>query len=112
MVGVGTNVTARKHMEEMLRQSAWELEEAHRRKDEFLAMLAHELRNPLAPICNALELLERCGTESAALDQVLTPRRDTMRLVWGKSLRRRVISPVRTLRGGEIPKPPRAEGCT
>jgi signal transduction histidine kinase/DNA-binding response OmpR family regulator len=32
-----------------------ELREADRRKDEFLAMLAHELRNPLAPICNALE---------------------------------------------------------
>ncbi|MBI3838430.1 MAG: PAS domain S-box protein [Planctomycetia bacterium] len=34
-----------------------ELREADRRKDEFLAMLAHELRNPLAPIRNALELL-------------------------------------------------------
>ncbi len=33
------------------------LREADRRKDEFLAMLAHELRNPLAPISNANELL-------------------------------------------------------
>ena len=33
------------------------LREAHRRKDEFLAMLAHELRNPLAPIRNALEIM-------------------------------------------------------
>jgi CheY-like chemotaxis protein len=33
------------------------LQEADRRKDEFLAMLAHELRNPLAPICNALQIL-------------------------------------------------------
>src|SRR5205085_8393944 len=32
-------------------------EEADRRKDEFLAMLAHELRNPLAPICNAVHLM-------------------------------------------------------
>jgi signal transduction histidine kinase/CheY-like chemotaxis protein len=31
--------------------------DADRRKDEFLAMLAHELRNPLAPICNALSIL-------------------------------------------------------
>jgi PAS domain S-box-containing protein len=35
------------------------LDEANRRKDEFLAMLAHELRNPLAPIGNASELLSR-----------------------------------------------------
>ena len=35
------------------------LDEANRRKDEFLAMLAHELRNPLAPIANASELLAR-----------------------------------------------------
>ncbi len=34
-----------------------ELREADRRKDEFLAMLAHELRNPLAPIRNALHLI-------------------------------------------------------
>lgn len=33
------------------------LEESDRRKDEFLAMLAHELRNPLAPMCNAVQLL-------------------------------------------------------
>jgi CheY-like chemotaxis protein len=40
------------------RQAALDaLKEADRRKDEFLAMLAHELRNPLAPIRNAVELL-------------------------------------------------------
>lgn len=38
-----------------------ELREADRRKDEFLATLAHELRNPLAPIRNALELTKRAG---------------------------------------------------
>ncbi len=36
-----------------------ELQEANRRKDQFLAMLSHELRNPLAPIRNALELIRR-----------------------------------------------------
>jgi len=36
-----------------------ELAESNQRKDEFLAMLAHELRNPLAPILNALHLLRR-----------------------------------------------------
>ena len=38
------------------------LEEAQRRTNEFLAMLAHELRNPLAPIANALRLLARTPT--------------------------------------------------
>ena len=37
---------------------------ANRRKDEFLAMLAHELRNPLAPLRNALEILKRRGAET------------------------------------------------
>jgi len=36
---------------------------ADRRKDDFLAILGHELRNPLAPIRNAIELLQRCGTD-------------------------------------------------
>jgi signal transduction histidine kinase len=39
---------------------------ANRRKDEFLAMLAHELRNPLAPMRNALEMLKRPGAETPA----------------------------------------------
>src|SRR5262249_34190847 len=43
-----------------------ELQEADRRKDEFLAMLAHELRNPLAPIRNALHILKSPGTEDSA----------------------------------------------
>ena len=38
-----------------------ELEEADRRKDEFLAMLSHELRSPLAPILHAVEILDRAG---------------------------------------------------
>lgn len=48
--GTNTDVTA-------LKQAEAELREADRRKDEFLAMLAHELRNPLAPIRNAAEIL-------------------------------------------------------
>jgi signal transduction histidine kinase len=42
-----------------LRDSEMELRETARRKDEFLAMLAHELRNPLAPIRNAVEILRQ-----------------------------------------------------
>jgi signal transduction histidine kinase/CheY-like chemotaxis protein len=47
-----------------------ELHEEHRRKDEFLAMLAHELRNPLAPLVTSLELLRR-GSERATLARPL-----------------------------------------
>ena len=42
-----------------------ELRLADQRKDEFLAMLAHELRNPLAPIRNALEILRMAGNDPA-----------------------------------------------
>jgi signal transduction histidine kinase len=44
-----------------LEVSEAQLREAHRRKDEFLATLAHELRNPLAPIRNAAQVLQRKG---------------------------------------------------
>jgi PAS domain S-box-containing protein len=53
-----TDITERKRAEDTLR-------EADRRKDEFLATLAHELRNPLAPVMNALTLLDRCDSDEA-----------------------------------------------
>lgn len=51
-------VDRRRRLEQQVAHYACELEEEHRRKDEFLAMLGHELRNPLAPIKTALTLLE------------------------------------------------------
>jgi len=51
-VGIAIDVTEAVEAEDALR-------EADRRKDEFLATLAHELRNPLAPISNAVHLLRR-----------------------------------------------------
>ncbi|MEO8655628.1 MAG: histidine kinase dimerization/phospho-acceptor domain-containing protein, partial [Ramlibacter sp.] len=45
-------------------------ETAHRRQDEFLAMLAHELRNPLAPIRSALAVLERPDCSEATRDKM------------------------------------------
>jgi signal transduction histidine kinase len=45
------------------------LKEADRRKDEFLATLAHELRNPLAPVRNALEIMRLAGHDPAAVDK-------------------------------------------
>ena len=50
VVGICLDVTERRQAEEALK-------EVNRRKDEFLAMLAHELRNPLAPIRNAAQML-------------------------------------------------------
>ncbi|HKI37080.1 MAG TPA: response regulator [Gemmataceae bacterium] len=52
-----------------LKQIEAELRDSHRRKDEFLATLAHELRNPLAPIRNALAILRLADGDSARLDQ-------------------------------------------
>jgi PAS domain S-box-containing protein len=57
--GAGQDITERKRVEEELKQTA-------RQKDEFLAMLAHELRNPLAPIRNALHILKMPGANSEA----------------------------------------------
>jgi two-component system CheB/CheR fusion protein len=63
MLGVAIEVTERRRLEDALRERAGELADADRRKDEFLAMLAHELRNPLAPLSNALHLLRMPGAD-------------------------------------------------
>ena len=63
MLGTCQDITDRKKLEEELVSALKELQEADRQKDEFLAMLAHELRNPLAPILNAVEILERADPE-------------------------------------------------
>ena len=59
VVGTNLDVTASVQADEGLRRLASELADADRRKDAFLATLAHELRNPLAPLRNALELIKR-----------------------------------------------------
>ena len=64
---VSQDVTERKRLEDNLRRLAADLSEADRRKDEFLAMLAHELRNPLAPISNAVQVLRLGGSDGEAV---------------------------------------------
>ena len=61
---IAEDITERKRAEEELRNS-------DRRKEEFLAVLSHELRNPLAPIQTALDLLEQGGPCEAGTDREL-----------------------------------------
>jgi PAS domain S-box-containing protein len=62
------DITERHEMENQLRQVAADLSAADRRKDEFLATLAHELRNPLAPIRNGLQVLKMAGGDVAVIE--------------------------------------------
>jgi CheY-like chemotaxis protein len=64
-VGIGLDISNRKLAEDALRQ-------ADRRKDEFLATLAHELRNPLAPIRNGLHILRLVGGGGDAAERART----------------------------------------
>ena len=60
--GTNTDISDIKRMEEALR-------DADRRKDEFLATLAHELRNPLAPIRNSLQILKMPRVDAATVER-------------------------------------------
>ena len=62
-------VTERKQMEQALRVRADELLAADRSKNEFLATLAHELRNPLAPLRNLLQVLRMPNLDAAAIER-------------------------------------------
>jgi PAS domain S-box-containing protein len=64
------DISERRNLERELRHRAGRLAEADRRKDEFLAMLAHELRNPLAPIRNALHIMAMPGASGEAVARV------------------------------------------
>jgi signal transduction histidine kinase/integral membrane sensor domain MASE1/ActR/RegA family two-component response regulator len=78
----------RKRAEEALRENekrfrdlAEQLRETDRRKDEFLAILAHELRNPLAPIRNALEIVRMTGCDRPVLEMMERQVNQLVRLV-------------------------------
>ena len=76
--GIAIDITEQKRIEAALR-------EADRHKDEFLATLSHELRNPLAPICNGLELLRptlrRDPDSSKAYEMIQRQVRQLVRLI-------------------------------
>jgi two-component system CheB/CheR fusion protein len=67
--GIVRDITNRKRLEQELRQRLNELAEADRQKNEFLAMLSHELRNPLAPMRNALQLMKMPGADNKVVNQ-------------------------------------------
>ena len=108
------------------------LKEASRRKDEFLAMLSHELRNPLAPIRNAAEVMRRIAPDDAGiawarevverqvthLAQLVDDLLDVSRITQGKIALKKEpielgkviqhsIDTARSLHGGEAPPPER-----
>ena len=73
---IARDITERKQVEEKLRRSeedlrriASALSEADHRKDEFLATLAHELRNPLAPIRNGLQIMRIAVNDPGAMEK-------------------------------------------
>jgi PAS domain S-box-containing protein len=80
---VSQDVTERKQMEDDLRLLAADLSAADRRKNEFLATLAHELRNPLAPMSNMLEVLKRSNGDA----EILKRAHDTIERQLGQMVR-------------------------
>jgi PAS domain S-box-containing protein len=80
---VSQDVTERKRLADDLRRLAADLAEADQRKNEFLATLAHELRNPLAPMSNMLEVVKHSGDDR----EVLKRAHDTIERQLGQMVR-------------------------
>jgi PAS domain S-box-containing protein len=99
--GTSTDVTAQRELQEALQEN-------DRRKDEFLAMLAHELRNPVAPIGNVAEVLSRVladdpekktladiiRRQSMHLSRLLDDLLDVARVTQGRIELRREVLPL------------------
>ena len=63
------DVTERKRLEQTLQQRVQDLAVADQSKNDFLAMLAHELRNPLAPLRNAVQILKKVPQDAALAER-------------------------------------------
>jgi PAS domain S-box-containing protein len=64
------DISQAKKTEAAIQRSQDAMREADRRKDEFLALLAHELRNPLAPLVNSMELLRPAAAANPTLHRI------------------------------------------
>jgi PAS domain S-box-containing protein len=69
-VTVVRDVTEQRRMDAELSMRAEQLKDADKRKDEFIAMLAHELRNPLVPIRTAVELLKKAHDHPSVIENI------------------------------------------
>ncbi len=74
-----TEILERKKLDRALREEQVHLREANRRKEEFLAVLSHELRNPLNPILTALDLMDMRGDDYSRREREII-RRQAMHL--------------------------------
>ena len=80
-VGVFFDTTEQKVAELASERLATELQESNRNKDVFLATLAHELRNPLAPMVSGLDVLDRANGDRYIVEQVATSLRRQVKQV-------------------------------
>ncbi len=79
--GTNTDITEHLRIQEELRRVAAEMSIANRRKTEFLAILGHELRNPLAPLRSGLEVMKTLKHDPEKLEDVrATIERQTLHL--------------------------------
>jgi PAS domain S-box-containing protein len=67
MFGVLQDITEKRRLEEELRQRLIELADSDRKKDDFIALLAHELRNPLAPVRTGLQVMRLAAGDANAV---------------------------------------------
>jgi len=67
--GIVRDITEKKKMEQEIQEHTLQLKEADRFKNEFLAMLAHELRNPLGPLRNGLRILRIAKNDEAEVEK-------------------------------------------
>jgi PAS domain S-box-containing protein len=115
-VSVVRDVTEQRRIDAELRRRAEELKDADKRKDEFIAMLAHELRNPLVPIRTAVELLKRARDQPSVIASIrpmmerqvthmvrlIDDLLDVSRITSGKIELKPEAVPLATLMGGAV----------